>query len=116
MTRIEELESIYCELHKDVYGVKARWITFSSVEEGERALASLEEQGRIIWAQEEAARKQAAVEFEARVKTVIESGAGDRATALRWIHQAEDTNGDDEFLAYKCGLQYGYFKVDQTAV
>jgi len=30
--------------------------------------------------------------------------------ALRWIHEAEGSNGDDEFLCYLMGLPYRYFK------
>jgi hypothetical protein len=38
------------------------------------------------------------------------SGAKDRATAMRWIHEAEDTQGDDDYLAYTLGLPYQYFR------
>jgi hypothetical protein len=38
------------------------------------------------------------------------SGAKTRDQALRWIHEAEGSNGDDEFLCYLTGLPYGYFR------
>lgn len=110
MTELQELESIYCELHKDVYGVKARWYRATSVEAARRDLDILEAAGKIIWEREQQHRNEADAAFEARVATVIESGAGDRATALRWIHQAEDTNDDDEYLCFKLGMNYGYLK------
>lgn len=113
--RIQDLEQAYCEYHKDVHGVKARWIKFTSVEEGEAAMDALEATGKVIWAQEEEDRKAAAVRFEARVAETIATGAKDRETAMRWIHDAEGTQGDDEFLCYCLGLRYGYFKVAQTA-
>jgi hypothetical protein len=45
-----------------------------------------------------------------RVQSVLACGAKDRAMALRWIHEAEGTTGDDEFLCYTLGLPYRYFK------
>ena len=110
MTELEELEIIYCELHKDVYGVKARWYQAKSIEQARKDLESLEAAGKEIWAREEQERQEAVKRFEARVQQVIESGAKDRETALRWIHQAEDTDGDDEYLCYKLNLPYAYFK------
>ena len=29
--------------------------------------------------------------------------------ALRWIHEAEGSNGDDEYLCFLVGLPYRYF-------
>jgi hypothetical protein len=53
--------------------------------------------------------------FEARVASIIELGARDRAMALRWIHEAEDTDGDDEYLCYRVGVPYGYIKTEVAA-
>ena len=59
----------------------------------------------------EAEEAEAIVRFEDRVKSLIETGAGDRETAIRWIRQAEDAEyGDMDFLCYTLGLPYGYFK------
>jgi hypothetical protein len=54
-------------------------------------------------------------DFEARVAKIIALGARDRAMALRWIHEAEDTDGDDEYLCYRVGVPYGYIKTEVTA-
>lgn len=110
LTEIEELESIYCDMHKDVYGVKARWIKFDTVEQGLYAIQDLQLALEETMRREREEQASAAFRFEERVRTVIETGAKDRETALRWIHQAEGTDGDDEFLCYHCGLPYGYFK------
>ena len=40
---------------------------------------------------------------------LIGMGAKDYAMALRWIHEAEETNGDDSYLAWTLGLPYRYF-------
>jgi hypothetical protein len=54
--------------------------------------------------------------FEAQVESFIQSGARDRATAIRWFHEAEGSNGDDEYLCFLLGLPYRYFVVDAIAV
>lgn len=110
MTELEELESIYSDLHKDVYGVKARWYRAESVEQARKDLERLQAAGEEVWAQERACQDLASQRFEQRVLDTIQSGAKDRETALRWIHQAENTDGDEEYLCYQVGLPYGYFK------
>lgn len=110
MTELEELEQMYCELHKDVYGVKARWYKAESIEQARKDLDSLQAAGEVVWAEERKAQEAAVARFEQRVTATIQSGAKDRETALRWIHQAEDTQGDDEYLCYNLGLPYGYFR------
>ena len=57
-----------------------------------------------------AAEQHAIFSFEKRVSDLIFSGSKDRATAIRWIHEAEDTQGDDEYLCYTLGLPYMYFR------
>ncbi len=110
LSDLEQLECIYSEMYKDVYGVKARWYRAESVEQARKDLDALEAAGIAQMEMEQVARKMAAVNFEKRVKETIALGAGDRATALKWIHDAEGTQGDDEYLCFTLGLGYGYFK------
>lgn len=109
LSELEQLTNIYVEMHKDVYGVKARWAHFDSVEEANKAIEQLEAAGEEEFARDRALQEEAAVKFEARIQTVIESGAKDRETAMRWIHEAEGTDGDGERLCYNLGLKFGYF-------
>ena len=60
-------------------------------------------------AAEKIAEAKAVAVFERRVAEMISIGARDYAMALRWIHEAEDTNGDDSYLAWTLGLPYMYF-------
>jgi hypothetical protein len=110
MTELEELESIYCEMYKDVHGMKARWYRAESVEQARADIARLEEE--LILSEkariEDEAR--AVVKFCKRIEDTIKAGAGNRETALRWIMEADDARGDWEFLCYLNGLPYGYFK------
>jgi len=109
-TELEELKDMYCDCHKDVYGVKARWIYSQevTVEEMKTMLASLEreftlqvevERQRTIRA-EEAAREQ--------IRILMKHGAQDVAMAIRWLHEAQDTEGDNRFLDFDLGCSYGF--------
>ena len=106
----QDIRSAYSDMHKDAYGVRPREDLSDWTEsEFELAFATME---RVIAQNEaeEAERQRKAIErFEARVTALIASGASDRATAIRWLHEASSTNGDDDFLCYDQGLPYGYF-------
>jgi hypothetical protein len=56
-----------------------------------------------------ASEAKAIVAFEDRVGILLGMGADDREQALLWIHQAEGSNGDDEYLCFLLGLPYRYF-------
>jgi len=113
--RHEELHSLIWDMYKDVYGIRPRHMSFETmtVAQLEAEVEHLSGELEIQVAYERQQHIAAAVEFEARVKALIECGAGDRATALRWIHDAEGTDGDDEYLCYCVGLRYGYFNKEQ---
>jgi hypothetical protein len=112
LTVLEQAQSTYWDMHKDAYGVRPRCIDTSAwtIEDFEAEFVIL---GQAIEAEDKArkeAEKTAMFSFEKRVDDLIYSGAKDRATAIRWIHEAEDTNGDDEYLCYTLGLPYQYFR------
>lgn len=111
MTVLEELESIYCDMHKDVYGVKARWYRAESEEKARADIARLEAALEIQMAQDKVFQQEAIKAFE----ELAASFGHDVDTAKRWQHQAYNTNGDDEYLEYRLGLPYGYFKNKSTA-
>jgi hypothetical protein len=108
MTELEELESIYCDMHKDVYGVKARWYRAESVEKARADIDRLQVALEAQMAQDKIYQQEAIKAFE----ELAASCGGDIETAKRWQHQAYGTDGDDEFLCYHLGLPYGYFKKD----
>jgi hypothetical protein len=105
LSELEQLESIYCEMHKDVYGVKARWYKATSVEQARKDLEVLGTELDAEIARGQQAQQQAIAAFEELAKSY-----GGTETAKRWQHQAYGTDGDDEFLCYHLGLPYGYFK------
>lgn len=112
LTRQEELHSIYWDLYKEAYGIRPRGINTSEWTEEyfNEAFKILQHVITVNEAQRRASQLTAAIKFEERVTSLMEIGAKDRAMALRWIHEAEGSNGDDEYLCYLVGLPYGYFK------
>jgi hypothetical protein len=119
MTVLEQYAYQYWDMYKDAYGVRPRGIDTSAWTEADFE-AEFVVLGRVIQ-QEEIARKaaeeRAAHDFEMRVQGLLMSGAKDRTMALRWVHEAEGANGDDDYLCFLLGLPYGYFrKVDRVIV
>jgi len=112
LTTLEQYSSIYWDMYKDAFGIRPRGIDTSAWTEADFQ-AEFKELGEIIDREEKirnAAQQNAVFSFEKRVDILILSGAKDRATAMRWIHEAEDTQGDDEYLCYTLGLPYMYFR------
>ena len=114
MSKLEQLACEYWDFYKEANGFRPRHVDTTSWTV-EQFQAAFDELGRIC-EQNEAIRKEdeahAAVQFEARVAGLIASGAGDRATAIRWIADAEDAGRDAEYLCFLLGLEYDYFAGD----
>jgi hypothetical protein len=111
MSVLEQMQCEYWDMHKDAYGVRPRCIDTSAWTEAD-FLAEFEHLIGVIKDNEHqrmAAEEKAEHAFVMRVLTIIACGAKDREMALRWIHEAEGSNGDDEFLCYLVGLPYRYF-------
>jgi hypothetical protein len=111
MSELEQAQATFWDMYKDAYGVRPRGVDTSAwtLDDFTSEFVIL---GQAI-DREETARKaseaEAVTAFERRVAEMISIGAQDYAMALRWIHEAEDTNGDDSYLAWTLGLPYMYF-------
>jgi hypothetical protein len=113
MSTLEQYACTFWDMYKDAHGFRPRHIDTNSWTEAQfeaefKELADVIEREEIQRREDEA---QAVVRFEARVQSIMAMGAKDRAMALRWIHEAEGSDGDDEFLCYLVGVPYGYFKI-----
>jgi hypothetical protein len=112
LSDLEQAQANYWDMHKDAYGFRPRGIDTSTwtLEQFEDEFVIL---GQAI-DREEIARKEAETKatelFERRVAELISTGARDYVMAMRWIHEAEDTNGDNDYLAWTLGLPYQYFR------
>lgn len=111
MTVLEQYACQYWDMYKDAYGVRPRGIDTTEWTE-EQFEAEFVQLGKTIDANYKAQLEQeerATIAFEMRVQELLMSGAKDYAMALRWVHEAEGSNGDDEYLCFLVGLPYGYF-------
>jgi len=116
MTVLEQMSCQYWDMYKDAHGFRPRGIDTSTWTEAD-FLKEFEYMGKLITRQEEArveAEHMASVRFEQRILDLLATGAEDRETAIRWIHEAEGTSGDDEYLCWTLGLSYGYFRKEMA--
>jgi hypothetical protein len=111
-TPLEKAAMTYWDMYKDAYNFRPRGVDTSkwTLTDFEKEFETLQFIINRNEAQRLVEEDAAVTRFEARIASIIQLGAKDRAMALRWIHEAEETNGDDEYLCYTVGLPYGYFK------
>jgi hypothetical protein len=109
LSKREALLQIYSDYHKDAYGFRPRWDYSSySLEQLEADFARF---GQMISeaTEAEARDERAAVAaFKSVIRTLIEVGAGDEETALRWLASAgvEECGPDWEHYLWKKGILY----------
>ena len=113
MSVVEQYACQFWDMYKDAYGVRPRGIDTSSWTEAdfEAEFVSL---SKVIEAENKArveSEEKAAHDFEMRMLSLLQTGAKDRNMAMRWIHEAEGSGGDDEYLCFLLGLPYRYFAV-----
>ena len=112
LTQLEQAQATFWDMYKDAYGFRPRGIDTSSWTL-EQFDAEFEGLGVAIDAAEQerkTSEAKATDVFERRVAELISTGARDLEMAMRWIHEAEDTNGDNDYLAWTLGLPYQYFR------
>lgn len=112
MTVLEQMQCQYWDMYKDAYGVRPRgidtstWTEYAFQVEFEHLALTI--QANNIQRQE--AEATAVKNFEQHVINTICMGARDRETALRWIMEASNANGDWEYFCFLNGLPYRYFE------
>ena len=86
-----DLECFIYDMHKAAYGVKGRHYDFKSMSMDDlRKLANrVADAVEVAEAEEAHAAEVAIADFEATVGEFIETGAGDREPALRWMTMEE---------------------------
>ena len=116
MSTLEQYACQYWDMYKDAYGVRPRGVDTSAWTEAdfEAEFVSLSDTINADYKQQLAQEAVASHDFEMRVLSLLQTGATDRDMALRWIHESEGSNGDDEYLCFLLGLPYRYF-IKETA-
>jgi hypothetical protein len=111
MTELEQAQATFWDMYKDAHGFRPRHIDTSAwtLEQFDKEFEELSEVMRANDIQKGIEEAIAVEKFERRVAEMISIGAKDVAMAMRWIHEAEDTNGDNDYLAWTLGLPYRYF-------
>jgi len=112
LSRKEQLECLVWDAYKDAHGIRPRHLNLAAFTEAEleQELKELQVVITRVEAERRQAEHDAVVRFSKRIGDTIAAGAGNRETALRWIHEADGSNGDDEYLCYLNGLPYGFFR------
>jgi hypothetical protein len=106
-------EDCVSDLHKDAYGFRPASYWFAAWNSMSNDEKQAEWDGLVTsMAYREAERKAdeqvGIVRFEESVAKTIANGAGDRATAIKWLQQAEGGSDDIEFFEYLQNIPYGY--------
>ena len=111
MSTLEQYACTYWDMYKDAYGVRPRGVDTTGWTEAqfEAEFVLLGESIDANYKDQLAREEVASHDFEMRVLNLLQTGAKDREMALRWIHEAEGSDGDDEYLCYLLGLPYRYF-------
>ena len=122
-------EYTYCEesfsdLYKDTNGFRPRGHRFyhpeTTPDEKQKIWDDMIVAHQIEMERYEEAQKQAERDFEAAIKTIIETGAGDRETAIRWMLEAEcdeyDLRYGFSYISYNFGISYDYQKEIQPII
>ena len=114
MSTLEQYACQYWDMYKDAYNVRPRGINTESWTEADfeaefvQLSKTIESNYKDQLAREEVAQH----DFEMRMLGLLQTGAKDREMAMRWVHEAEGTAGDDEYLCFTLGLPYRYFAVN----
>jgi len=111
LSPLEQASWTYSDFFKEAYGFRPHLDTSSwTLEEFDMAFEELSKVCKENAAMRDAQEAAAVVRFEARIVSLMQSGAKDRVMAIRWIAEAEECGGDMEYLCFLVGVPYGYFK------
>ncbi len=111
-------ENIVSDLHKDAYGFRPsesfwEYWTASDDDRKQRIWDELLDALEREMEYQRQREAEAVYDFNVHLRNLLDAGASDFEMALRWMHEAHDTNGDDEYLEYHLGLPYGYIRWTQ---
>lgn len=108
LTPRESMIQIYSDFHKEAYGFRPRGIDYDSMslEDLEADFARFAEVCKENAETEAIAEAKAIEAFKESVKKTIALGAGNEATAFRWLAEAgvADSGWDIDFYLWKLGI------------
>ena len=106
-------ENIVSDLYKEAYGTRPRegfWSEWdaASNDEKQRIWDSLLDTSDRAAEMELECQLEAERELNEHFRRVVDIAGGTREDAIRYLHDAYDTNGSNEYLEYILGVRYGY--------
>jgi len=107
-------ETIVSDLHKDAYGFRPKsdfWSVWDSSNDDnkQRIWDDLLDTADREAEQEREMQIEAEHDVEDRIRFMMSTVAGcTRENAIRYLHDAYNTNGDTEYLEFNLGVRYGY--------
>jgi len=108
--RRDDLMSYISDAHKDAYGFRPTYwdLSSKSIEELEAIADRMTDAVCDAIQRQRLEEEEALRVFEKEIAGVIDMGAGDRETAIRWIVDGLDMGGyaDAEYACYNLGLSY----------
>jgi hypothetical protein len=110
-TKLQELQGLFSDVHKDVHGFRPRSIwekNWNNEEWLAKQVDTLSDDLSVLMDEEKIIQDGNVVSFENKVKELISIGASDRETAVRWLLEGDDCQGDIGYLEYKFNIPYGY--------
>jgi hypothetical protein len=108
-------ENIISDLYKDAYGFRPKgnfwsaWAAFNG-DQKQALWDDLCDTAERAAERERLEQERCADEFIRTVGTLRAAGAKDFDMAVRWLNEAHDTNGDEEYLEFLLNIPYGYIK------
>ncbi len=114
--------SQYSDSYKDAYGFRplashCEWLAAQSVEVQQQEMDYVQAEIDRQIEEQRQLEKTSQDEFESRIVLLIESGARDRETALRWIVDGDEDAADGgEFFCYLHNLPSSYIAQIDAAV
>ena len=112
LSDLEQAQVTFWDMYKDAHNFRPRHIDTSTwtLADFDREFAELGEIMKTNEIRQSIEEAKAVEKFERRVAEMISIGAKDYDMAMRWMHEAEGTQGDNDFLAWTLGLPYQYFR------
>jgi hypothetical protein len=112
LSDLEQAQATFWDMYKDAHNFRPRHIDTSAwtLADFDREFADLGKTMKANEIEQTINEAKAVDRFERRVAELIIIGAKDQAMAMRWIHEAEETQGDNDYLAWTLGLPYQYVR------
>lgn len=105
-TELQELQDLYSDLHKDLYGCRPNTLISSNIEFLQERIADMSAEIQTYEDIERDAEERRFVLWEKRISEMMETHSISKARAIAWDMQAEDVDGDIDFYCYLQGLSY----------